>query len=186
VRRIGRRILGAASVKPWDVMPFREHDLDGVPLALVGVVALEVLADEPCLRPNDTIRPGIEAGTSLEDVDANRVFLEHLAGMVERTGDDILEKARTFRAVRNSPLSRTRARAQASNLLVPVCFSATHVAYSTLRTEPQYMIIGQAAGVAATMAIDKDVAVQDIDTQALTARLRARGAIMEWSAPVSR
>jgi hypothetical protein len=76
-------------------MPFREHDLDGVPLALVGVVPLEVLADEPCLRPNNTIRPGIEGGTSLEDFDANRVFLERLAGMVERTGDDIVEKART-------------------------------------------------------------------------------------------
>jgi FAD dependent oxidoreductase len=77
-------------------------------------------------------------------------------------------------------------RAQASNLLVPVCFSATHVAYSTLRMEPQYMIIGQAAGVATKMAIDKGVAVQDIDTQALTAKLRAQGAIMEWSAPSSR
>lgn len=71
---------------------------------------------------------------------------------------------------------------QAENLLVPVCFSASHVTYSTLRMEPVYMIMGQAAGVAAKMAIDKGVAVQEIDTQALTKRLREQGAVMELAA----
>lgn len=63
-------------------------------------------------------------------------------------------------------------RDQVSNLLVPVCFSASHVTYSTLRMEPQYMILGQAAGVAAKMAINAGKAVQDIDVQALRARLK--------------
>lgn len=71
-------------------------------------------------------------------------------------------------------------RTQAVNLLVPVCFSASHVAYSTLRMEPQYMIIGQAAGVAARMAMTTGSAVQDIDTAALTERLRALGAVLAW------
>jgi 23S rRNA C2498 (ribose-2'-O)-methylase RlmM len=66
------------------------------------------------------------------------------------------------------------------NLVVPVCFSATHVAYSTLRMEPQYMIIGQAAGVAAAMAIAKNVAVQDIDTGRLKQTLMEHGAIFEF------
>jgi hypothetical protein len=73
-------------------------------------------------------------------------------------------------------------RSEATNLLVPVAFSASHVAYSTLRMEPQYMIIGHAAGIAAKMAIDAAVAVQSIDTKALTARLRSQGAVMEWKA----
>jgi hypothetical protein len=69
---------------------------------------------------------------------------------------------------------------EGQNLLVPVCFSATHVAYSTLRMEPQYMILGQAAGVAAAMAIRRSVAVQDIDTAALTRTLVEHGAILEY------
>ena len=74
-------------------------------------------------------------------------------------------------------------RGEATNLLVPVCFSASHVTYSTLRMEPQYMIIGQAAGVAAKMAIDKKIAVQDVDTRSLTAKLRTQHAVLEWTPP---
>jgi hypothetical protein len=71
-------------------------------------------------------------------------------------------------------------RAEAENLLVPVAFSASHVAYSSVRMEPQYMILGQAAGVAAKMAIDAKTAVQAIDTTALSAKLRQQGAVMEY------
>ena len=71
-------------------------------------------------------------------------------------------------------------KSQATNLLVNVCFSASHVTYSTLRMEPVYMILGQATGVAAKMAIEKGMAVQDIDTRALTRKLRSQGVVMEW------
>jgi hypothetical protein len=71
-------------------------------------------------------------------------------------------------------------KSQAWNLLVTICFSASHVTYSTLRMEPVYMIIGQAAGVAARMAIDGKTPVQDVDTSALTANLRTQGTMMEW------
>ena len=74
-------------------------------------------------------------------------------------------------------------RTEATNLLVPVTFSASHVAYSTLRMEPQYMIIGHAAGVAAKMAIDANVAVQAIDTAALSAKLKQQRAVFEWVKP---
>lgn len=75
-------------------------------------------------------------------------------------------------------------RAEATNLLVPVAFSATHVAYSTIRMEPQYMILGHAAGVAAKMAIESGVGVQEIEPAALTAKLKSQRAVFEQpSAP---
>jgi hypothetical protein len=45
--------------------------------------------------------------------------------------------------------------------------------------EPQYMIIGQAAGVAAAMAVKNSKPIQEIDVAALGARLREQGALME-------
>jgi len=69
-------------------------------------------------------------------------------------------------------------RTQATNLLVPVCFSATHVAYSTLRMEPQYMILGHAAGVAVKIAIDKKQSVQDVAPRELAAKLAGQRAVL--------
>ena len=45
-------------------------------------------------------------------------------------------------------------REEAKNLLVPVCLSASHVVYSSVRMEPQYMMISQAAGVAGSLAVN--------------------------------
>ncbi len=67
---------------------------------------------------------------------------------------------------------------ESENLLVPVCFSATHSAYSSVRMEPQYMILGQAGGTAAALAVKEHVAVQNISTADLQRILRGHGAIL--------
>lgn len=68
---------------------------------------------------------------------------------------------------------------EATNLLVPVCFSASHVAYSSLRMEPQYMILGHAAGVALAMAAQKGIAVQSVSVGDLQKTLLAEGGVFE-------
>lgn len=72
---------------------------------------------------------------------------------------------------------------ECGNLLVPACFSASHVAYSSMRMEPQYMILGQTAGVAAAMAVRGGNAVQKIDVDALRAKLSAAGQVLSWVNP---
>jgi hypothetical protein len=67
------------------------------------------------------------------------------------------------------------------NLFVLSAFSASHVAYSSMRMEPQYMILGHAAGVAANMAIQGKTAIQDIDVQSLRNRLREQNQILSLS-----
>ena len=70
-------------------------------------------------------------------------------------------------------------KSEIENVLVPVCFSASHIAYSSLRMEPQYMIIGHAAGVAADLAVKKGVAVQDVPITELQNILLAEGGVFE-------
>lgn len=61
----------------------------------------------------------------------------------------------------------TPKKAQAGNLLVPVCHSASHIAFGSIRMEPVFMVLGQSAAIAASLAIDGDIAVQDLDYEAL-------------------
>jgi len=51
---------------------------------------------------------------------------------------------------------------ECKNLLVPVCLSATHIAFGSIRMEPVFMVLGQSAAVAASMAIDKNIPVQQV------------------------
>ena len=49
-----------------------------------------------------------------------------------------------------------------TNLLVPVCLSASHIAFGSIRMEPVFMVLGQSAAAAACLAIDETVAVQEV------------------------
>ena len=70
-------------------------------------------------------------------------------------------------------------RGECRNLLVPVCVSASHIAYGSIRMEPAFFALGHAAGAAASIAIDAKASVQDVDYATLRARLLADGQVIE-------
>lgn len=69
---------------------------------------------------------------------------------------------------------------ECGNLLIPVCLSATHIAYGSIRMEPVFMILGQSAATAACLAIDDHVSVHGVNRGKLRSRLEADRQILEW------
>ena len=69
-------------------------------------------------------------------------------------------------------------REECSNLLVSTCVSASHVALNSFRLEPQFMIAGQAAGLAAALAARERGEVHEVDIGTLQDRLRGAGAVL--------
>ncbi|MCE9631866.1 MAG: FAD-dependent oxidoreductase [Planctomycetia bacterium] len=75
---------------------------------------------------------------------------------------------------------------ECSNLLVPVCVSASHVAFGSIRMEPVFMALAQAAATAAALAIDRACAVQVVPYAQLRERLVADGvALASQSLPAA-
>ena len=68
--------------------------------------------------------------------------------------------------------SLTPRREDSERLLVPLCLSASHVAFASVRMEPTLMLLGQGAGTAAAQAARRGVAVQDVDVATLQQDLR--------------
>ncbi len=75
--------------------------------------------------------------------------------------------------------SLTPKRAECENLLVPVCLSASHIAYCSLRMEPVYMALGHASGLAAVQAMRANQSVQNIEVSALRKKLLEQKAVLE-------
>ena len=74
---------------------------------------------------------------------------------------------------------------QCRNLLVPVALSCTHVAISSIRVEPTWMILGQSAGIAAALAAREKVDVQNLAYPQLRERLLAQGQVLELPDPAT-
>lgn len=100
-------------------------------------------------------------------------------GYVQNEGDIGVGTPRPYAIAYGSLVPK---REHCQNLLVPVCVSATHVAYGSIRMEPVFMILGQSAAAAADLAIKHDTSVQDVSYSELRERLLNEGQVLEYVA----
>ena len=106
------------------------------------------------------------AAYTMDSHNAQRIVVN---GMVKNEGDVQLKGVQPYPVAYRSI---TPDRKECTNLLVPVCLSASHIAYGSIRMEPVFMVLAQSAATAASMAIDHQTGVQAIDVSLLQQRLK--------------
>jgi hypothetical protein len=97
-------------------------------------------------------------------------------GYVQNEGDIGVRVPAPYRI---SYRSITPKEEECENLLVPVCVSSSHMAFGSIRMEPVFMILGQSAAAAASLAIDDSTPVQSVSYDALREVLLAEGQFLE-------
>ncbi len=125
-----------------------------------------VMTEHNCLG-DSTVSDGV--GMAAYTMDSHNCQRLVVNGMVKNEGD---VQIGGFPPYDVSYRSLTPKREECTNLLVPVCLSASHIAFGSIRMEPVFMVLAQSAAVAASMAIDNQVAVQGIDVAKLQAKLK--------------
>lgn len=90
-------------------------------------------------------------------------------GMVKNEGDVQIKGIQPYPVAYRSI---TPKRKECTNLLVPVCLSASHMAYGSIRMEPVFMVLGQSAAIAASLAINGRSAVQEVNIRSLQKHLK--------------
>ena len=89
-------------------------------------------------------------------------------GYVQNEGDIGVRTPRPYSISYRSLIPKKE---ECENLLVPVCVSSSHIAYGSIRMEPVFMILGQSAATAASIAIDEGISVQEVQYEQLKDQL---------------
>jgi hypothetical protein len=68
---------------------------------------------------------------------------------------------------------------ECKNLLVPLAVSSSHIAFGSIRMEPVFMILGQSAGVIASIAIDNNQQISKLNYYTIKSALLQKGQILD-------
>lgn len=135
-----------------------------------------IMTEANCLQ-KEVVTDGVGmAAYSMDSHNAQRVVVN---GMVKNEGDVQIHGIHPYPVAYRSLIPKDN---ECTNLLVPVCLSASHIAYGSIRMEPVFMVLAQSSAVAASMAIDKKNSVQQVDVAALQKELQ-NNPLADKSAP---
>lgn len=168
-------------MQQWGMAADEFPETGGWPQALYvrearRMVGAYVMTEKNC-RYQETVTDSV--GLAAYNMDSHNCQRIVKNGRVENEGDVQVPPMKPY------PISYralTPMAGQCENLLVPVCLSASHIAYGSIRMEPVFMILAQSAATAAVLAMENKVPVQQVDYAALRRRLLADGQILEWTA----
>ena len=138
------------------------------------MVADCVMTEQHCRGVQVVTDPVSLAAYNMDSHNCRRIVRD---GRVENEGDVQVPPMKPYPISYRAIVPK---RKECQNLLVPVCLSSSHIAYGSIRMEPVFMILGQSAATAASLAIDQAVAIQDVDYAGLRARLLADHQILGW------
>jgi hypothetical protein len=134
----------------------------------------EVMTENHC---RGTLTVGDSVGLAAYSMDSHNCQRVVKNGKVMNEGDVEVRLLKPYPIAYHSIIPKAT---QCVNLLVPVCLSATHIAYGSIRMEPVFMVLGQSAAIAATQAMEQGVDLQQLDYSALRARLLAARQVLDW------
>lgn len=89
-------------------------------------------------------------------------------GYVQNEGDIGVKTPKPYSISYNAIVPKEN---ECKNLLVPVCLSSSHIAFGSIRMEPVFMILGESAATAASIAIDQKIDVQKVNYEDLKKEL---------------
>ncbi len=134
-----------------------------------------VMTEHEVLSKKDTPQPVGMGSYSLDSHNIQRFVTDE--GYVQNEGDIGVHAPQPYSI---SYLALVPKKEECKNLLVPVCISSSHTAFGSIRMEPVFMILGQSAAAAASLAIDNHSGiVQDVEYATLAEVLKNEKQIMK-------
>jgi len=116
-----------------------------------------VMTEHHCLG-HELVKDGIAyAAYTMDSHNTQRLIVN---GMVKNEGNVEIGGFSPYPISYRSLLPQ---REEATNLIVPVCMSASHIAYGSIRMEPVFMLLGQVAGLASVISLDQDKPLHEVD-----------------------